>query len=45
MKQVFYANIQSKHAEKGRKVIELPPKEREKFDIGDHVKVTVESAT
>ena len=41
--ETFYANIQSKHAEQGRKVIELPPEIRKKFKPGDHVKVTVES--
>jgi len=43
VKESFYANIQSKHAEQGRKVIELPPEVRKKFKPGDHVKVTVES--
>ncbi len=42
-KETFYANIQSKHAEQGRKVIELSPEIREKFKVAEHVKVTVES--
>ena len=43
-KETFFANIQSKHAEQGRKVIELIPDVRDKFSVGDHVKVTVETA-
>ena len=42
-KETFYANIQSKHAEQGRKVIELSPDIRTEFEVGQHVKVTVES--
>ena len=42
-KETFYANVQSKHAEQGRKVIELSPDIRELFKVGQHVKVTIES--
>ena len=43
VKVSFVANIQSKHAKEGRKVIEIPPKERKKFDVQAPVKVTLES--
>lgn len=43
VKVAFVANIQSKHAKEGRKVIEIPPKERKKFSVQDAVKVTIES--
>ena len=44
-KESFYVNIQSKHAEQGRKVIELPPDVRGKYKVGAHVKVTIETTS
>ena len=41
LKKEFTANIQSKDKANCRKMIELPPDIREKFNVRDHVKVSL----
>lgn len=38
--EIFFCDIQSR-GQKGRKVIEIPKKIRDNFDVSEHVKVII----